>query len=318
MEDEQKIHRIISEALVSLFAARFLSIDDYNELIDGGQLIRKGTYVDDRAFYKAYPEHPLAGENRFRRIDAADTIRDQAAALQKPLPVELLDKLYPALFDCCAAVRLSLAHALFYCGAEQSAQHLEKLLEKEAESKLVSEYAAAALGRCRMRGLKQLPEGKKVVMLVSKDIQLSIALHKLAEREGAYLYVPQHNYSELIAWSSASVVQIIDRLLMGQENWEAFCDYLDDVNQTGVEYPIRDESGEVLFEEPLYDHTPLIIIDANLSGTRKKLRNANKPKGKTFGVEGGSIDLIEKIVKHMLQGKEIDFKALIDECNEGR
>jgi hypothetical protein len=251
MIGEQKIQHVISEALDNLFAAQFLSMHDYNELIASGQLVRKGKYVDDRAFYKANPGHPLAGENRHRRIDAADTIRDQAAVLQNPLPVELLDKLYPALFDCCAAVRHSLAHALFYCGVEQSAPHLEKLLEEETESKMVREYTTAALERCLMRGLKQLPEGKKVIMLVSKDIQLYIALQKLAEREDTYLYMPQHNYSELIAWSSATVVQIIDRLLMGQDNWESFCDYLEDINQTGLQYPIRDESGEVLFEEPI-------------------------------------------------------------------
>ncbi len=318
MKDEQKLHRIISEALDDLFAARFLSMQGYNELIAGGQLVRKGMYVDDRAFYSANPEHPLAGEHRHRRIEAADTIRDQAAELQKPLPVELLDKLYPALFDCCAAVRHSLAHALFYCGAEQSAHHLEKLLEQETESQLVRDYSAAALKRCRMRGLKQLPEGKKVIMLVSKDVPLFIALQKLAEREEAYLYMPQSNYSELIAWSSATAVQVVDRLLMGQDHWDAFCDYLDEVNQTGVEYPIRDESGEVLFEEPIYDHTPLIIIDANLRLSRGTLRDPNKPNDKTFGVEGGSIDLVTKLVMHILHGKTVDFRALVNECNEGR
>ncbi len=180
------------------------------------------------------------------------------------------------------------------------------------------EYTAASLGRCRMRGLKQLPEGKKVIMLVSRDIQLYIALQKIAEREGAYLYMPQHNYPELIAWSSASEVQIEDRLLMGRDNWNAFCDYLEDVNHTGFEYPIRDESGEILFEEPFYDHTPLIIIDANLRESREKLRNPNKPKDKNFGVEGGSIVLVTKLVMYCLQGKGIDFRALVNECNEGR
>lgn len=103
-----------------------------------------------------------------------------------------------------------------------------------------------------------------MIMLVSKDMQLYITLQKLVESEEVYLYMPQPNYSELIAWSSAAAVQIIDREIMGQDNWNAFCDYLEDVNQTGVDYPERDESSEVLFEEPHYDHTPLILIDANL------------------------------------------------------
>ena len=318
MKDEKEIHHIINEALDNLFANRFLSMQEYKNLIDCGQLVQKGTYVDDRAFYKDHPEHPLARENRFKRIDAADKIRDQAKLLQKPLSSELLDRLYPALFDCCASVRQSLAHALFYCGAEESVSQLEKLLEEEAESKLVREYAAAAQERCQMRRLKHLPADKKVIMLVSKDVQLYIALQKLTESEEAYLYMLQHNYSELIAWSSATAVQIIDRLVMGEDNWDALCDYLEEVNQTGVEYPIRDEGGEVLFEEAIFDHTPIIIIDANLRESREKFRSPNKPKGKLFGVEGGSIDLITKLASNFLQGKEIDFEALIDECNQGR
>jgi len=96
MKDEQKIHHVISEALDNLFAARFMSMHDYKELTDCGQLVQKGKYVDYRVYYNTHPENPLAEENRFRRIDAADTIRDQAAVLQKPLPLELLEKIYPS------------------------------------------------------------------------------------------------------------------------------------------------------------------------------------------------------------------------------
>lgn len=80
MKDEQKIYQVISEALDNLFAAQFLSMHDYNKLVDAGQMVRKGKYLDDRAFYKEQPEHLLA-------------------------------------------------HALFYCGADNSAHNLEKLLE---------------------------------------------------------------------------------------------------------------------------------------------------------------------------------------------
>lgn len=318
MTERDELYRAIEEALDDLFTGTFMLIQDYAASVAEEKMVKKGKWDDDYKFQQENPDHPLTSDNRGKRIVAADSIRDLTMDWQLPLPDDLLERIHTALFDCCAAVRHSLAHALFYCGSEQSAHFLEKLLEEETESKIVCKYTTAALQRCRMRSLDQLPEGKKVIMLVSKDIQLYMALQKIAELEGAYLYMPQHNYSELIAWSSAAAVQIVDRILMGQDNWNAFCDYLDDVNQTGVEYPVRDESGEVLFEEPLYDHTPLIIIDANLSLTRQKLRNANKPIGKTFGVEGGSIDLMEKLVTHFLQGKEVDFAALVNECNEGR
>ncbi len=307
-----------NSALDDLFAGRFVSMQDCAELVDQKKLVKKGKWEDDYGFQAKYPDHPLASENRGKRMKAADTIRDRAMELQEPLPEEMLDRLHVALFDSSAAVRLSLAHALFYCGSKQSSSYLEKLLEKESESKLVREYAGIALERCRMQGIDQLPEGKKVIMLVSKDIQLAIALQKLAEVEGAYFYMPQYNYSELIAWSSAAAVQVIDRWLMGQENWNAFCDYLDDVNDTEIEYPIKAEDGEVLLEEPIYDHTPLIITDWHMERALKEFRDPKKPQDKLFYIEGGSDDMVTKIVEYVLKGREIDIRKLTAEINRER
>lgn len=70
--------------------------------------------------------------------------------------------------------------------------------------------------------------------------------------------------------------------------WESCLSiYEKDVNQAEVEYPVRAESGEIIFEEPLYDNTSLVIIDANLRESKEKLTKPKKPKNKLFGVEGG-------------------------------
>jgi len=291
----------IKSALDDLFNGNFVSMQDYAKLIEQKKLVKKGKWEDDHEFQAQHPDHPLASDNRFKRIWAADIIRDRAMELKEPLPEEVLGRLHAALFDSTAAVRLSIVHALFYCGSGHSAAYLEKLIAEDNESKMVREYAAVALERCRMRGVDQLPEGKKVIMLVSKDIQLAIALQQLAEKEGACLYMPQYDYTELVAWPSA--VQVIDRWLMGHDGWNLLCDYLADVNDTETEYPLIAEDGEVLIEEPLYDHTPLIITDWHMEKALKEFRAPDKPKEKLFYIEGGNDYVVAQLVEYILAGQ---------------
>jgi len=301
---------LIGNALDDLLKGQFITMQDYGELVDQNKLVKKGMWVDDYKFQAKHPDHPLTSDNRGRRMRAADIIRDKAMELQETLPEEMLKLLHTALFDCSAAVRLSLAHALFYCGSRQSAGYLEELIKEESESRLVREYAGIALERCRMRGIDQLPEGKKVIMLVSKDIQLAITLQQLAEKEGACLYMPQYGYTELITWSSKAVVQIIDRWLMGHEGWNMLCDFLEEVNDTSVEYPIKDDDGEVLFEEPTYDHTPLVITDWYLEKSQKEFRHPDKPRDRLFYIEGGSADIVAIVVEYILLGREMDLQKI--------
>ena len=316
MHDNQEHLTVIGNALDDLFGSCFVSMQDYAELIDQKKLVKKGMWEDDYAFQVKYPDHPLASDNKGRRMKAADIIRDRAMELQEPLPAEILERLHTVLFDSSAAVRLSLVHALFYCGTYMSGSYLEKLLDLESESKLVREYAGIVLERCRMRAVRQLPEGKKAIMLVSKDIQLAISLQQLADEEGAYLYMPQHDYTELIAWSSKVAVQVIDRWFMGRDGWNMLCDYLEEVNDTSVEYPIKDDDGEILFEEPIYDHTPLIITDWHFEKSLNEFRDPNKPKDKLFYIEGGSDDVVAKLVEYVLQGKEMDLCKIKAELND--
>jgi hypothetical protein len=310
MNKQEELYREIEKALDDLFAGTFMTMQDYAESMAEGKTIKKGNWDDDYKFQQENPGHPLTSENRGKRMSAADSIRDLTMELQEPLPDEILERMHDALFDCSGAVRLSLAHALFYCGSRQSAVYLEKLLQEEKESKMVREHAAVALERCRLRGIEKLPEGRKVIMLVGKDIQPAIALQKLAEDEGALLYMPQYDYTEMIAWSSAAVVQVVDRWLLGQDSWNSFCDYLADVNETETVYPIRDENGEVLMEEPIYDHTPLIITDWHLERSLKEFREPNKPKEVLFYLEGGTDYVVAKLVKFILQGRELDLQKI--------
>ena len=112
--EENSEHKI-DQAIISL-TWKFRSIEDYSQAVDTGELVRKPGLTDDMAFFLKYPDHPMAGENRFKRIRAADIIRDYSKNLKGELPQNLLDRVHVALFDCCAAVRHSIAAGLFYSG----------------------------------------------------------------------------------------------------------------------------------------------------------------------------------------------------------
>ena len=93
----------------------------------------------------------MTSENRFKRIQAADTIRDCSKNLKGELPKNLLDKVHDALFDCCATVRHSIAGVLFHGGNDTSIPFLMSLLENEKESKIVKTTAEFALLKIGLR-----------------------------------------------------------------------------------------------------------------------------------------------------------------------
>ena len=136
----ENIEHKIDQATIDL-TWKFMSIGDYNQAVDAGKLVRKPKYPDDREFFLKYPDHPMAGENRFKRIRAADIIRDYSKKLKGELSQNLLDKMHIALFDCCAAVRQSMAATLFYGGNDTSIPFLMRLLEIEKESRIVKKPA---------------------------------------------------------------------------------------------------------------------------------------------------------------------------------
>lgn len=72
---EENIEHKIDQVIIDL-TWKFMSIEDYNQAVDAGELGRKPGFTDDMKFFSKYPDHPMAGENRFKRIRAADTIRD--------------------------------------------------------------------------------------------------------------------------------------------------------------------------------------------------------------------------------------------------
>lgn len=76
----------------------------------------------------------------------------------------------------------------------------------------------------------------KLIMLVSNRIDIAKVLFEVAEQTGCKLFIPEPDFTELIAWRSG--VQVIDRWYMGEKSWNMFCEYLREVNKLD-KYPTR-------------------------------------------------------------------------------
>jgi len=236
--DEHKI----DQAIISL-TWKFRSMEDYSQAVDTGALVRKPELTDDMEFFSNYPDHPMAGENRFKRIRAADIIREYSRNLKGELPQNLLDKVHDALFDCCAAVRYSIAAVLFYGGNDTSIPFLMRLLETEKESPIVKKTAEVALFRIK----PQYPFPREDTLVFASDnINLAIEINDFCKENNKKIFFPEPGSPDIIA--IPFFVMIIDRNFIGKSAWEDYCDYSTD--------------GD--------DDTPVIIIDSNLKQSMEK------------------------------------------------
>ena len=237
---EENVEHKIDQAALDL-TWKFMSIEDHNQAVDAGELVRKPRLTDDMKFFSDYPEHPMAGENRFRRIRAADIIRDYSKNLKGELPQNLLDKVHDALFDCCAAVRHSIAGVLFYSGNDTSVPFLMRLLETEKESKIVKKTAEVALFRIK----PQYPFPREDTLAFASDnINLAIEINDFCRENNKKIFFPESGSPDIVA--VPFFVMVVDRNFIGKSAWEDYCDYSND------------------------DNTPVIIIDSNLKKSMEK------------------------------------------------
>jgi len=237
---EENIEHKIDQAIIDL-TWKFRSIEDYNRTVDDGELVRKPELTDDLEFFSNYPDHPMAGENRFKRIRAADIIRDYSKNLKGELPQNLLDKVHDALFDCCAAVRYSIAAGLFYGGNDTSIPFLMRLLETEKESPIVKKTAEVAFFRIK----PQYPFPKEDTLVFASDnINLAIEINDFCQENNKKIFFPEPGSPDIIA--VPFFVMVVDRNYIDKSAWEDYCDYSND------------------------DDTPVIIIDPNVRQSMEK------------------------------------------------
>ena len=171
-----------------------------------------------------------------------------------------------------------------------------KDLGKNLEKKTGLYFKAAAAKR---RSPIEYPETKKQIVIVSRNYKLLAALSELAEQENAQQRHARQGTPDVLVFSGA--VKIIDRPYLGEEAWETFCDYLDQVNGE-AEFPIRNEQGEIIFEEPIYDETPLIIIDSDPAKTRLIFQEPENREGGVYYIGQESVELILHLTRKLVRG----------------
>jgi len=270
---EEKIEQKIDQAIIDL-TWKFMSMEDHDQAVDAGALVRKPQFADDMEFFLKYPDHPMAGENRFKRIQAVDIIRDYSKKLKGKFPQSLLDKVHVALFDCCAAVRHSIAAALFYSGNNTSIPFLMHLLETEKESPIVKKTAEVAL--FRIKPPYPFPKGDTLAF-ASDNIDLAIEINDFCKENNKKIFFPEPDSPDIIA--IPFFVMIVDRNFIGKSAWEDYCDYSKD--------------GE--------DDTPVIIIDSNLKQSMEKYP-VRPPHDHVFLIEQWHKSvLMEKLKELVLQ-----------------
>lgn len=236
--EEKMLPEEIKQAVKDL-SFKFMTMEDYYQAIEAGELVKKRGLVDDMRFYFEHPEHPLAGDNRFKRIKAADQVRDYSKKVRGGLPQDILDVLPVSLFDCCAAVRHSIAQAVFYTGDENFLPFLQRLVNTEKESKVVKKVAEIALIKLK----HEIPfhtQNEDIIHFVSDNIDLAMGLYDFCQKNNKKLFFPDPSSPDIIA--VGCLAMIVDRHFIDQSVWESFCEYC--------------KEGE--------DNTPVIIVDANL------------------------------------------------------
>lgn len=221
-----------------------VSLEAYSAAVAEGRLVKKIWTMSEEDLKAQNPDHPHATDGV--KMHAADTIRDFAR--QDPLSSftpAVLARVHGVLCDCCGAVRLSLATALFHAGDQSSVEPLRRLIAKEKRadlldtSKSVHRTARAALGRCETRGEYFFPQDVQRVLVISDEIPLICDLLDVTDKFDAHLY-QSHSAIDLIAIGGL-VAQIVDRRICVPKDWAAYLDYLKEIN------------GE--------DETRLIVID---------------------------------------------------------
>lgn len=133
--------RFFDESFWNQLDQGFMNLEQYHASIDRGELIRPNNRKDAVYFLEQYPDHPMNLKNKGQRIAAAD----RAARHWRKIGKEDLKRFHTRLFDCCAAVRLSLVRALMRVGDASSLPHLKRLRAVENESKMVATLAEIAI-----------------------------------------------------------------------------------------------------------------------------------------------------------------------------
>ena len=137
-----------------------LSIFDYNDKFQKGELVKKKLFEDDLRFNQCNPDHPLTYQNTGERMFGADSLFNLIVIDKKQLSDAQTNELHVALYDCCAAVKAVVAQIPGNLGNPKSIPFLENLLNTEHDSNLVKGSAMEAIKV--IRGELKVDEGQYI------------------------------------------------------------------------------------------------------------------------------------------------------------
>lgn len=268
---ETKRPENVSEELkvaLELVESSWLNLAEYQNQMATGKLAdyeELSFSMGDRRFEQTYPLHPMAERNRFVRIGAADRIRDLAASRLTPFPEMVLDKIHVLMFDCSAAVRHSLATALYHAGDHTSVGPLEQLVRDEKSSGIVCETAEVAAKRCWQRGLacKEVPVDVPALSFVSSNVNLAIELNRTAKQNGCRLLFPEPDTGDLFVFPAK--VCVVNRRALGTTGWRYYIDFMEETVRSVGEGERKMLEAENMDYSELSRETAAVILTDGFS-----------------------------------------------------
>ncbi len=139
------------------------------------------------------------------------------------------------------------------------------------------------------------PRDQKQIAVVSASTELIDALASLAAKEAAQVRLCRPRTPDIIVFSAN--VRVVNRGFLGMELWEQFCAFMDEINDPNATWPIADEDGNAVLVHPLFDETPLIIVDRY--GDRLPLPLYLRCKARF--IQESATDLIVQLVRNHLR-----------------
>ncbi len=142
-------------------------------------------------------------------------------------------------------------------------------------------------------------EPRKTILAAFDNPGLLQALGELARENAAVVRLTRPRTPDIIPFSAN--VKVIDRAFVGSDNWAAFCQFLEEVNQEPAPEEYTPEAEELGDLAALVDETPLVIVDREAEAPDQAFENPDAALGPVHYVSQDSVPRILELVAHILK-----------------
>ena len=146
-------------------------------------------------------------------------------------------------------------------------------------------------------------EQKKRIGVVADNDRLLYAVKRLAVFHDAHLHCCRPHTPDILVFPGT--VKIIDRYYLGRESWNAFCEYLSQVNDRSNTC-LQKEFSITISDKDIYDYTPIIIVDRDQAKATYTFQTPQIAMGKPYYINQDSVELIIHLTNKLLrEGSEV-------------